>query len=450
MMTITGTDELSLKILDSFMDGAKLKDIPSMFPVSLDQAKRLSRYFNYLKQARAHLHTNEVEKLHNIGLKALYLSPLFKDKDWEGLAEILPTINENTKRDELPLLIEALREKRKRVAAFKQSAEQRLDTLESREKELIELDEETSQLMQKIEKENEFIKKYPKRVQKFLLKHLGLYEDQLVLARRLDSRWQKALKKKGVISYQSRKYIWLVHDVDALVEEYQSRTKRKNNTEWDLETEKKRGTDYYVGHDPRYRLPTGLAADLQSSLEEIEKKKQEIESERNEIQREIKRLRKTTPQSFIEAVEAANALSVHDLKKHGELQDKALKWLFNQGYIAASEITLPNGKRADVIGYNEQGYIVIIEVKASISDFMQDDKWQTYLEYCDEFYFLPVDEAKQAFYKRKECIQAGLLLETKNNVKVVEEHQLNHEAKERTAIHFAVSKALSRKYVYGY
>jgi hypothetical protein len=40
----------------------------------------------------------------------------------------------------------------------------------------------------------------------------------------------------------------------------------------------------------------------------------------------------------------------------------------------------------------------VIEVKASMSDFMQDDKWQTYLEYCDEYYFLL---AAEALSKRK-------------------------------------------------
>jgi hypothetical protein len=42
----------------------------------------------------------------------------------------------------------------------------------------------------------------------------------------------------------------------------------------------------------------------------------------------------------------------------------------------------------DVIGYNSKGHITIIEVKASLADFKQDDKWDTYLNYCDEYYFL--------------------------------------------------------------
>ena len=111
----------------------------------------------------------------------------------------------------------------------------------------------------------------------------------------------------------------------------------------------------------------------------------------------MKQLRKTSPKSFIEAVEATNTLSAHELKLHGELQDKALKWLFNKGYIVASEVTLPNGKRADVVGYNENGHIIMIEVKVSKGDFRQDEKWTSYLDYCDEFYFLLDKEVRPVY-----------------------------------------------------
>ena len=46
----------------------------------------------------------------------------------------------------------------------------------------------------------------------------------------------------------------------------------------------------------------------------------------------------------MESVEAMNTLSVQDLKRHGKLQDKVLKWLYNNGYVVASEVSLPNGK----------------------------------------------------------------------------------------------------------
>ncbi|NOU71831.1 MmcB family DNA repair protein [Paenibacillus sp. LMG 31458] len=76
----------------------------------------------------------------------------------------------------------------------------------------------------------------------------------------------------------------------------------------------------------------------------------------------------------MEAVETRNALSVLELRTHGELQDRALKWLYNLGHIVVNEVELPNGRRCDVIGYDESGRIIIIEVKASVSDFRNDEK----------------------------------------------------------------------------
>ena len=80
------------------------------------------------------------------------------------------------------------------------------------------------------------------------------------------------------------------------------------------------------------KLPTGLAADLLSTIQEIDQKKKDIETERKKfIQKQIKDLRKTSPKSFLESVEASNVLSTMELKRHGEMQDKALKWLYNKG-----------------------------------------------------------------------------------------------------------------------
>ena len=61
---------------------------------------------------------------------------------------------------------------------------------------------------------------YPKNVQDFLIKHLGIYEDKLVLAKRLDSNWQRSLKKKDIIGYDEWNYIWYVNNLDKMVEEY--------------------------------------------------------------------------------------------------------------------------------------------------------------------------------------------------------------------------------------
>ena len=366
-MPITGTDDISLAVIDALNSGMKVKDIPVMFPISIDNAKRLSRYNNFLEKTKNHLSLAAMEKIKSIGLKALHLSPLFKADDWEGLIEILSSINEHTKRDELPLLIEALNEKRKRVADFERDVNRKLDYLKRREIELLKLEEETNHLREKAREQTQFLNKYPQKVQDFLIKHLGLYDDKLVLARRLNYNWQKTLKKKEILTYSEMKYIWYVNDLDSLVVEYEKRINRKKPypTEW----EHGAANEYSSYQSAEYKLPTGLATDLLSSIREIDQKKKEIEAEREDIQKQIKDLRKMSPKSFLESVEASNVLSTLELKRHGELQDKALKWLYNKGNIVASEVTLPNGKRADVIGFSESGHIVIVEVKVSLLIF---------------------------------------------------------------------------------
>ena len=61
--------------------------------------------------------------------------------------------------------------------------------------------------------------------------------------------------------------------------------------------------------------------------------------------------------------------------------------MINHGYAVLPEITLPTGRRADLICLNPKGRIWIIEIKSSVADFRADSKWQDYLNYCDEFSF---------------------------------------------------------------
>ncbi len=56
-------------------------------------------------------------------------------------------------------------------------------------------------------------------------------------------------------------------------------------------------------------------------------------------------------------------------------------------FESLSEITLGNGRRADVVGIRRNGEIWIVEIKSSIADFRFDQKWPEYREYCDALLF---------------------------------------------------------------
>lgn len=60
---------------------------------------------------------------------------------------------------------------------------------------------------------------------------------------------------------------------------------------------------------------------------------------------------------------------------------------FDLGLSCVLELTLANGRRADIAAIDSAGQITIVEVKSCRTDFMTDGKWQDYLDFCDRFFF---------------------------------------------------------------
>lgn len=51
------------------------------------------------------------------------------------------------------------------------------------------------------------------------------------------------------------------------------------------------------------------------------------------------------------------------------------------------EMPLRNGRRADLMGIDARGQLVIVEIKVARGDLLGDAKWTEYLDYCDRFYW---------------------------------------------------------------
>lgn len=51
------------------------------------------------------------------------------------------------------------------------------------------------------------------------------------------------------------------------------------------------------------------------------------------------------------------------------------------------EMPLKNGRRADLMGVDAKGLLVIVEIKVARGDLLGDAKWPDYLEFCDRFYW---------------------------------------------------------------
>ena len=66
-------------------------------------------------------------------------------------------------------------------------------------------------------------------------------------------------------------------------------------------------------------------------------------------------------------------------------------FLRNQIFVQ-SEVSLRNNRRADLMGVNAKGEVVIVEIKCSRADLLGDQKWPEYLDYCDRFFWaVPAD-----------------------------------------------------------
>jgi hypothetical protein len=57
------------------------------------------------------------------------------------------------------------------------------------------------------------------------------------------------------------------------------------------------------------------------------------------------------------------------------------------GLSCVSELSLPSGRRADLVALGGNGEFWIIEIKSSIADFRADTKWQDYRGHCDRLFF---------------------------------------------------------------
>src|ERR1700712_2060117 len=71
----------------------------------------------------------------------------------------------------------------------------------------------------------------------------------------------------------------------------------------------------------------------------------------------------------------------------GAVTRGAARLLVALGYAPLAEVSLPNGRRADLMALGPRGDIAIVEVKSSAEDYRTDRKWGEYAPFCETFYF---------------------------------------------------------------
>lgn len=66
--------------------------------------------------------------------------------------------------------------------------------------------------------------------------------------------------------------------------------------------------------------------------------------------------------------------------------------LASLGLAAVEELVPTRGLRVDVMALGPKGEIWVIECKSSRADFMSDNKWEGYLDWCDRFFWAVGDD----------------------------------------------------------
>ncbi|WP_240416682.1 hypothetical protein [Paenibacillus periandrae] len=171
---ITGKDKRSLQVLEDLQDGLSVTAAAAKHALSLDQTKRLSRYRSILHAAEKQLSRFALDAVKSQGLRVLYIADLFKTGDWVGLEEVLAACDENTTRDNLKRLVQALVEKRERVQAFQEEAERSIMCLEEQTQQLAAKEDEYQRLKSKIEASLSEFDRYDPDIKAFIIEHVGI------------------------------------------------------------------------------------------------------------------------------------------------------------------------------------------------------------------------------------------------------------------------------------
>jgi hypothetical protein len=98
------------------------------------------------------------------------------------------------------------------------------------------------------------------------------------------------------------------------------------------------------------------------------------------------------------------------------LKKASFGYFLKLGYSCFTELGVcSQGKlRADVLAVNLKAEVVIGEIKSSVSDFINDEKWEGYLPYCNRFFFVFSDDTwtklKPVVFERLKLAGAGVLV----------------------------------------
>jgi len=89
----------------------------------------------------------------------------------------------------------------------------------------------------------------------------------------------------------------------------------------------------------------------------------------------------------MENVTMRDVVSIRDDARARAILRGTQRLLRSLNYESLSEVSLGNGRRADILALGHNGTVWIVEIKSSIADFRTDQKWHEYRDYSDALLF---------------------------------------------------------------
>jgi hypothetical protein len=95
-----------------------------------------------------------------------------------------------------------------------------------------------------------------------------------------------------------------------------------------------------------------------------------------------------------------------------------------RGFSTLTELSLADGRRADIAAVNDDGEVLIVEIKSSLADFRADRKWRDYAACCDRLYFAISGQTLAALMPA----EAGLIVADPYGAEIMREAELQRMA----------------------
>ena len=110
------------------------------------------------------------------------------------------------------------------------------------------------------------------------------------------------------------------------------------------------------------------------------------------------------------------------------------------GWASVTELTLPSGRRADIVALAADSSLAIVEIKSSLADFRADRKWQDYRFHCDQLFFAVSSDMPQEVLPP----DTGLIVADAFGAEIVREapvHRMAGATRRAMLLRFAVAAA---------